>query len=251
MIRPYYHGEHVHIYHGDCREILPQLEIGRSAVTITDPPYEQTSLAWDRWATGWPTAVPTDCLWTFGTLRMFLRYGHEFAAARFHLAQDLVWEKHNGSSMHADRFRRVHEQIAQFYRGAWRDQHKSVPVTNDARAKVVRRKERPPHMGIIAGTTYTSVDGGPRLRRSVLPFRSLHGKATHRTEKPVDLLALLVEFSAPAGTLIVDPFCGSGAALEAAFLGGCPAIGIDLNEADCEGAARRVMALEVAERRGA
>lgn len=227
------------LYHGDCRELMPQLS-GVSCV-ITDPPYGQTSLAWDQWCEGWIAALPSTCLWTFGTLRMFLRHGHEFADAGWRFAQDLVWEKHNGSSFHRDRFRRVHDSLAHFYRGRWNEQVRVVPTTLDAKAKVViRRKERPTHFGAIPNTGYVSVDGGPRLRRSVIQLRSCHGTATHPTEKPVPLVSLLVEYSCPLTGIVLDPFAGSGSALEAAYMLGRQAIGIEVNEQYCEQIARRL-----------
>ena len=36
-IKPYYEHQGITIYHGDCREILP--EIGRFDLLLTDPPY--------------------------------------------------------------------------------------------------------------------------------------------------------------------------------------------------------------------
>jgi len=37
MIKPYYEENRIVIYHGDCREILPQLE--PVDLVVTDPPY--------------------------------------------------------------------------------------------------------------------------------------------------------------------------------------------------------------------
>jgi len=36
-VKPYYQDDSVTIYHGDCREILP--ELGRFDLLLTDPPY--------------------------------------------------------------------------------------------------------------------------------------------------------------------------------------------------------------------
>ncbi|KKL62604.1 hypothetical protein LCGC14_2183580, partial [marine sediment metagenome] len=40
MFRPYYQDEWVTIYHGDCREILPDLP--KVDLVLTDPPYGVT-----------------------------------------------------------------------------------------------------------------------------------------------------------------------------------------------------------------
>lgn len=239
MLNPYFERDGTAIYHGDARVVLPCL-LGAFDAVITDPPYGDTSLEWDRWVQNWPEllAARTSALWSFGSFRMFYEHATEFSSWK--LAQDLVYEKHNGSAPVSDRFRRVHELVAHFYRGAWEDQLKQTPTTKDATARTVRRKARPPHWGNIDAGSYESQDGGPRLMRSVLQFRSEHGAALHPTQKPVGLVRLLIEYSTTPGQLILDPFCGSGTTLVAAKQMGRRAIGIELNERDCENAARRL-----------
>jgi site-specific DNA-methyltransferase (adenine-specific) len=153
-----------------------------------------------------------------------------------------VWEKHNGSSFHADRFKRVHEHILQFYpaRSKWAEVYKQPVMTSDARTRTVRRKQRPPHLGQINGGYYVSQDGGPRLMRSVIYARSCHGYAVHPTQKPVEIIAPLIEYSCPPDGLILDPFMGSGSTLVAARLSGRRAIGIELDERYCELAVKRL-----------
>lgn len=234
----YYEADGVTIYHGDCRELLPLLPPG---VVVTDPPYGQTSLRWDRWVDGWLEAVTGNSLWCFGSLRMFMDHADEFRAAAWKLSQDLIWEKHNGSSFHRDRFKRVHEQPAHFYRGAWDGVFKSVVTTPDATARTVRRKKRPPHTGHIEASAYTSFDGGPRLMRSVIRERSCHGFARHETQKPVGILAPLIEYAAPKDALVLDPFCGSGSTGLACRFLGRKAVLVDVREECCEVAANRLM----------
>lgn len=235
-MNPYYSAGGVALYHGDCREILPS--IARVDCAITDPPYGETSLDWDVAVRDWCDALPTPSLWCFGSLRMFMLHAAEFSGWK--LAQDLVWEKHNGSNSSNDRFRRVHELIAHFYRGDWASVFHAPQFTMDATARAVRRKARPPQWGNIGGHSYTSVDGGPRLMRSVQFVRSCHGSAEHPTQKPVALLQRLIAYSAPVGGLVLDPFSGSGSTLVAARLEGRRAIGIEVSEAYCEVAARRL-----------
>src|SRR3546814_666825 len=130
--------------------------------------------------------------------------------AGFKYAQDIVWEKQNGSGFHADRFRRVHEHAVQFYRGAWGEVPKFPQYTLDARKKVVRRKTRPTHTGSINEGHYVSEDGGPRLVRSVIKVANEHGKAVHPTQKPLEIVAPLINYSVPPGGIVIDPFYGSG-----------------------------------------
>jgi site-specific DNA-methyltransferase (adenine-specific) len=156
------------------------------------------------------------------------------------IGQDLVWEKHNGSSLHADRFRRVHEQIVQLYCRPWAEVYHQPVHTHDATARAVRRKRRPEHWGRIDKGTYVSVDGGPRLQRSVLQVRSEHGHALHPTQKPLGVLIPLVQYSSPPGGLVLDPFAGSGSTLVAARLEGRRAIGIEIEERYCEAAVSRL-----------
>lgn len=242
MIEPYYSDALCTIYQGDCRTILPEL-IEPVDLCFTDPPYGETSLAWDRRVEGWPALVLNHLrygasLWVFGSLRAFLETAGDFTAYR--LAQDVIWKKHNGSNFHADRFRRIHEIVAHFYptSTSWTDVYKVPQTTPDAVARVVRKKGRPAHTGHIDATPYMSVDGGPRLMRSVLEVRSCHGYAEHETQKPLGILAPLLEYSCPAGGIVLDPFAGVGPVGVAAKQTGRRSVLIELREECCEIAAR-------------
>lgn len=231
---PYYRDDLVTIYHGDFRE----LAVESHDLVIADPPYGQTSLPWDRWLPDWPFAVHGNSMWVFGTLRMFMEHAAEFRSWR--LSQDIVWEKHNGSSLAADRFARVHEQAVHFYKGRWSDIYHEPPRTMDATPRTVRRKALPPqHQGARGPSVYTSVDGGPRLMRSVIAVRSAHGYAQNETQKPVGILSPLIEYGCPPGGTVLDPFMGSGSTLIAARDSGRRAIGFDVREDQCEIAADR------------
>lgn len=205
-----YEDEWVTLHHGDYRtQGVETLGGQRPDAIITDPPYGETSLDWDQWPSGWvrDAAAMTHALWCFGSFRMFHDRAAEFADWK--LSQEIVWEKHNGSGFHADRFKRVHELAVLWYRGEWADIYHETPTTADATPRTVRRKTRPTHTGNIDASSYRSEDGGPRLMRSVQYVRSEHGRAIHPTQKPSGIIAPLIEYSVPPGGLVVDLFSGS------------------------------------------
>lgn len=252
MTGPYFNDGQTQLWLGDCRELLPTLDIAPDAA-ICDPPYGSTSLEWDRWPTGWTQAVAgvTSSMWCFGSLRMFLAHGHEFAWADWRLSHDtigefevdtVVWEKHNGSGFQSDRFRCVHELAAHWYRGRWSDVYGQVPrlaAEFDRRGRTVsRRTDSPAHTGTIGAYRY--IDDGLRQMRSVIRARSTHHSAIHPTEKPVALLTPLIEYAAPPGGLILDPMAGSCSTAVAAKLTGRRAVCIEAREDYLEAAARRL-----------
>jgi site-specific DNA-methyltransferase (adenine-specific) len=221
---------------GDCREVMR--DRGPFNMIIADPPYGDTSLGWDKIVSGWAEVAisrlkPTGSMWVFGSMRCFMETAPSFRAAGWKLGQEIIWEKHNGSGFQADRFKRVHEIAVQFYRNdtPWAQVYNDVQKTDDATARTVRRKKRPPHMGHIEAGHYESEDGGPRVMRSVIYMRSCHGEAIHPTEKPVGLLEILIRTSCPHGGLVGDFFAGSGAAGEACAQSSRDYVGVELDPA--------------------
>jgi site-specific DNA-methyltransferase (adenine-specific) len=239
--QPYYDADGITVYLGDCRTILPLLDLAAVDVVIADPPYGETSLAWDRWPEGWPATMATVAasLWCFGSFRTFLEHQAEFAG--WTLSQDLVWCKQNGTSFTADRFRRVHEHALHWYRGPWSAIYHQTPrIVSSARDKgYVHRQTQPPHTGKVSVGAWT--DDGTRLMPSVIEARNLHRNgALHPTQKPAAILMPLIQYSCPPGGLVLDPFAGSGSTLLAARIEGRQAIGIEIEERWCEATARRL-----------
>ena len=241
-MEPYYEDGDVTLYHGDCRQVLPQLDLEVDCV-IADPPYQETSLTWDRWPDGWPDALIASArsMWCFGSMRMFLDRGSEFTAWK--LSQDVVWEKLHGSGIAADRFRRVHEHVLHWYRGDWKAVHHDTPrvlyVGEDSRHGY-SRSGASGHTGALKpGHRWT--EDGTRLMRSVLHFPSMWRRgAIHHTEKPVELLDPLIRYACPPGGLVLDPFGGSGSTAAAARLAGRRAVLIEADERYCEAIVHRL-----------
>lgn len=250
MLHKYYSDNFVTLYCGDVREVLPAITstLNEECVVVTDPPYGETHLGWDQRVRGWVSILektPVRCLWCFGSLRFFMEMWTEFHTWKF--AQEILWEKHNGSGFVTDRFRRVHEFALQFYRGPWSSlQHNPYPL--DTRevyrlqrdygtrspAQTVHTKKR--HVGSFK-VKYRS-QALPSLQTSVIHAKSCGG-VFHPTEKPQAVLLPLIRFSCPTSGIVLDPFAGSGSTLLAARTLGIQAIGIEKDEKYCETIARR------------
>lgn len=246
-MKPYFEQGGISVYCGHVRDVLATMDASEIGLVLADPPYGVTSLAWDRWPDSWPMtvagAIPDETpLWCFGSMRMFVEHMTEFTGAGWRFAQDVIWEKHNGSNFHADRFRRVHEMATQWYRGDWGAVFKEPQFTQDVTARQVRRKGRPAHTGEIKGSSYVSEDGGSRLMRSVLQVPSVHGDTDvfNETQKPLGILEPLIRYSLAPGKVLLDPFCGAGSSLVVAKQLGARAVGIDIREEQCEATARRL-----------
>ncbi len=233
---------------GDCRDLMPSH--GPFDMILADPPYGDTALAWDRRVDGWLALAraalqPTGSLWVFGSLRFFMATADQFPNAGFRLAQEIVWEKTGGTGFQADRFKRVHELIAQFYiDGApWRDVYNDVQTTPDAVGRSFLRRKRPLHTGDISAHLYHKEAGGPRIMRSVILQKNCRGRAIHPTEKPVPLLEILIRTSCPENGLVGDWFAGSGAAGEACRLSGRRYLGCEIDAAMAARARARIAAI--------
>jgi DNA modification methylase len=212
-VKPYYQDEAVTIYHGDCREIIPQLPLVGSV--ITDPPY---GIAYES---GWSPETRDHANSIVGDdtteLRDFVlnRFAKDVATACFATPRcvppfppvaTLVWDKGEAAGM---------GNLAIPWKPNWE--------------------------GIwIFGEGWSGHRGSSVLRGRIVV--SWSRDRCHPNEKPVWLLAELIG-KAPAGT-VLDPFIGSGTTLRAAKDLGRKAIGIEIEEKYCEIAARR-MAQEV------
>lgn len=244
-MEPYYQDEQVTLYLGDCRAVIPALGLKADCI-VADPPYGETSLTWDRWPDGWPTAAAqaSSSLWCFGSMRMFLERRDEFTAWR--LSQDVVWRKQCSTTFVRDRFARVHEHVLHWYRGPWSGLHHESP-----REPHYGRRNTPRHGYSSSsksvhgelGSRGPMVDDGTRAVPSVMQVNNLrHGNqpVLHPTEKPVGILDPLIRYACPPGGVVLDPFAGSGSTAVAARLSGRSAVLIEGHEPYCEAIVRRL-----------
>jgi hypothetical protein len=208
---PYYQDEHVTIYHGDCRDILPHVD---ADVMVTDPPYginhqsdylAMSSAAWRgrRSVTGDEDTGMRDAalaVWgdrpaiVFGSLKVQ-------PPAGWQPNKTLIWDK--GDLGGGD--------VTFPWKPSW-------------------------ELIYVLGHGFR----GPR-GRGVLRY-IIHSHVTagrvHPHQKPVDLMRDLIA-KCPSG-VIVDPFMGSGTTLRAAKDLGRRAIGIEIDKVYCEIAVQRL-----------
>ena len=222
-MKPYFQDDAVTIYHGDCREILPQLE--PVDLVCTDPPYGISENSGRRLHAykdpekskgriGWSGVANItdygDTRWDNDPLDMdtwqYLRRlsQHQLVWGANHLLdilgkppRTLVWDKkcQNG----------------------WEDTFSDCEFA------------------------WCSDVGPDRMYRHqwIGMLRKGNEEREHPTQKPLSLMLWCLHFFPEAQT-ILDPFMGSGTTLRAAKDLGRKAIGIEIEEKYCEIAAKRM-----------
>lgn len=76
----------------------------------------------------------------------------------------------------------------------------------------------------------------------VIRAQSMHHRATHPTQKPLAILAPLLEYGCPPAGLVLDPFAGSGSTAAAAIRTGRRAVLVESREDYCEAIASGIAA---------
>lgn len=208
-MKPYYEHGGITIYHGDCRDVLPALAVGRADLVLMDPPYgirhrsghgaswQDTEIAGDDstalrdWAIATLAGRP---MYVFGTWKVVKPTGTR---------QTLIWDKGPAFGMGDLSF-------------PWKSSFEEIYVLGDGFKG--RRDE-----AILRGHIVVSWESKGRR---------------HPHQKPVSLMKYLI--SKTDAKVILDPFMGSGTTLRAAKDCGISAIGIELEERYCEIAARRL-----------
>jgi site-specific DNA-methyltransferase (adenine-specific) len=232
VIQPYYQHAGITIYHGDCRDVLPQVDLPIQSVLVTDPPYE--------------TVNKFGMSDLYGRRRMQFDFDLEGvtdnvvipalsfafpACMSFHLFCGC--EQFAGLSLAA--------RTAGFTVKPW-----------------VRIKKCPPppmpgnwwpHAFELAMYGYRSgayfADDSTTRNNLYIADGYRHGirayeKEDHPTQKWLPMIQYLVWTIVPPNGLVLDPFMGSGTSLRAAKDLGRRAIGIEIEERYCEIAAKRL-----------
>jgi len=248
-VTPYYQDDACTIYHGDCRNVLPRLAAGTVDLMLTDPPYNvsarngraNTSIgklkrqdgtyreirrdfgAWDyEWDPKPFLAETVRLLRDGGSLVAFLSefLFTDYLASGLNHRCVIYWRKTNPAPAFRSIYVRAIEMAVWQVKGerwtfnatGYRPNVWDVPILNGYRAENIEAREHP-------------------------------------TQKPVELLLEWVDIHSNPDDVVCDPHVGSGTTLVAAKRLGRRGIGVELNEAYCEIAARRLEQTDVDERR--
>lgn len=236
----YYQDDTVTLHHGDMRDVLlPAFE--DFDCCVTDPPYGETSLPWDRWVHGWTANVAehTSSMWCFGSLRMFIDRADYFRGWK--MSHEVIWRKPRGGVAYPDRFARIHELAVHWYRGDWSRVYHEQQRTEGygpGKGSIHRGETGPAWNG--GRRAHTWINDGTRAVPSVMDCQTMRMRGIHPTEKPLGILDPLIRYACPPGGVVLDPFAGSCSTLEAARAAGRKAVGIEADEAMCEKAANRL-----------
>ena len=217
------------LYHGDCFDILPKLEMKFDAV-ITDPPYAQTNCKWDK-------AIPLDSFWemldhkTKQTANFVMFACGMFTVDLINSKRDwcryrLVWEKSKKCGhLNANLMpMRSHEDIILLGRPGFKTKTTYDPQkTPGGKVGVITRNHRSSVYRDCGEYIHTS--DGFLHPSSVLYFESETGY--HSTQKPLRLMEYLVQTYTRKNDIVLDCFMGSGTTGIAALNTGRKFIGIE------------------------
>tara|TARA_Y100000034_G_scaffold115752_1_gene153305 strand:+ start:4190 stop:4882 length:693 start_codon:yes stop_codon:yes gene_type:complete len=211
---PYYQDDHVTIYHGDCRDIVPTL--GRFDLLLTDPPY---GIGRDRGMGGKGYCGPLGGL--AGKKRINRQYPDSWDVKPSQDAinvcvvvsrMQIIW----GGNYLSDMLPQSNKWLV------W-DKQQTMPSYSDAEL------------------AWTSLKGNAvKIHRYCgAGLLAKEKERHHPTQKPVALIVWCIQQAKDVST-ILDPFAGSGTTGRAAKDLGKTAVLIELEERYCEVAARRM-----------
>lgn len=250
QVAPYFSANGITLYNSKYEEVLPTLTPGSFDLLLTDPPYNTTSLEWDKpldWSFFWSEAVrlckPKSPMVLFASgkfVNLLINTNPK------HYRYELIWEKNMpvGFLSANQRPLRSHENILIFsylFRGSTYNPQMTEGKVH-TRGKGNNHRAR--HYR-VADKVVPKVTTNLYHPRSILRFNNSNGgKSLHPTQKPLDLMQWLVRTYSNRFDVILEPFAGSGSTMVAAALNGRQCIGIEQSEEYCEIIAKRLEAGE-------
>jgi site-specific DNA-methyltransferase (adenine-specific) len=217
-MKAYYQDYYVTIYHGDCREILPELP--KVDLVFTDPPYS------------------TPVMTAFG--RKHVKNYGDLSIQRYYLEtleKDLktVLRASGAILFHCD------DAYAGILYATFYHWHICQYLIWDKGRIGMGRPFRRQHEFLLFATQAENFefDSGKTLSTVLAYSPVVTEQRLHGAEKPIDLTCDLILALTDRDGLILDPFLGSGTTAFAAKKLNRKCIGIEIEEKYCEIAANR------------
>ena len=256
-MNPYYQDDYVTIYHGDCREILPELP--KVDLVLTSPPYdnlrEYGGLGFQFY--GIPYRLyqvmhkGAYCVWVVGDQTIAgtetgssFRQALEFKEVGFNLHDTMIYQKNNTSLPDPTRYGQEFEYMFVFSKGAPKTFN---PINDRARkwfGKSNRTKKRKPSGEMVIA--HRESNKTSNKRGNIWLYDVGYGKGAtdniafqHPATFPEKLAQDHIVSWSNVGDLILDPFLGSGTTAYCAKKLNRKCIGIEIEEKYCEIAANR------------
>lgn len=210
-VKVYYQDDLVTIYHGDCREWMPEAD-----VVITDPPYVLTAHGGG-----------------IGRQRQYLASIADRLDKGFDLEMLDGWPRWMV-------FCSKEQLLPLLSRAAASGRWMLLTWNKPDPAPLVNANYLPDTEYVVHHfQTAADLAGGYAQRSRFIQHPAGGSQFGHPTEKPIGVMRRLVAVGSHAGEVVLDPFAGTGTTLRAAKDLGRRAIGIEWNEQWCEAAARR------------
>jgi site-specific DNA-methyltransferase (adenine-specific) len=226
-VTPYYDDGTCVIYHGDCRDAAGDIAPNSVDLLLTDPPYGMAFVS------GWAKDGPSKAVRSDGVRQgiRVVRSGLNALEASFH--DDM----HALIFCHWESWPDFYDNLCHLFsvRNAivW---YKGGGGMGDLRHEYAKDYEI-----VLFGARSRGREMAGKRTGAVMHYKRVPASQRHVPyQKPTELLTPLIERHCPPGGLVLDPFMGSGSTLEAAKIAGRKAIGIELDEHNCEIAAKRL-----------
>lgn len=242
MSVPYYQDDLVTIHHGEAIDVMRSLPEGSADVLLTDPPYSSGGyFRSDRSAD--PTAK-----YSRAEVAQYGTFAGDNRDQRSWTAWVSAWSwtalrvvRPGGHAFIFSDWRQLPSATDALQLGGWSWRGVIVWHKGDGGGIPQRGKFRQNAEYVVWGTFGSQgedlVEGAPSSVIQVGPVPT--SDRLHVTEKPVTLLRHLLRIVPGHPLTVLDPFMGRGSTLVAAKSLGHRAIGIEVEEYNCEIAAQR------------
>jgi len=253
------------LFNGDCLEKLGEIQCACVDAVITDPPYGLSFMGkkWDYevpsidiWKECLRVLKPGGHLLSFSSARTYHRMACNVEDAGFEIRDQIMWVYGSGFPKGKTQLKPSHEPIVMARKGGKKQELRiddcRVGKNGGCKLNEESKKGKAGLSGAFVGLNGNrspQVEGLGRWPANLIHDGSIkiesfnrffycakasnsdRGKGNnHPTVKPIDLMRYLIRLVCPVGSVVLDPFMGSGTTGKAALEEGMEFIGIEQSE---------------------